>query len=267
MALVNNSMPQSGTARDDNRLAILLAWVALSVIAADFLLIPMRSYALLQSWLLEHSPGFVYSSLAEAATAGRQAGPWWASLVPSLWWALGTLVLWVLIPHWCYSPVGDRRIRVALPDRPRDLGVYLVMLLAMLPVLWLAAQRPDFARMYPLLSAARVNAWTWPTLIGWWSAYVTILFGTEYLFRGVLINALAPRLGWLSVGVSVIPYALIHAHKPMPEAFGAIVAGWVLGLLAWHTRSMLGGVFIHGAVAIAMDCFAMAATGRWPGGW
>jgi uncharacterized protein len=252
---------------DERRLAIVLGWIAVAVIVHDFLLIPMRSHVLLQPWLLAQSPGLVYNTLAEATTNGRAAGSWWASLVPSYWWAIGTLVCWVLVPNWLFPARLERRVHLAWPARGRDLGVYLAMLLAMLPVLWVASQRRDFSLTYPLLSAARVNVWTWPTLIGWWIAYVTILFGTEYLFRGVLINALAPKLGWLSVGVSVIPYALIHAHKPLPEAFGAIVAGWVLGVLAWQTRSMLGGVLIHGAVAISMDALAMTATGRWPTSW
>lgn len=256
-----------GSTPDERQLAGVLLWIAFAVMVNDFLLIPMRAHRILQPWLLEYSPGLVYRSLAEAVASGRQAGPWWGSLLPSLWWALGTLLCWVLIPHWCWPSRLDRRVRLALPARRRDLGLYLAMYLVMLPVLWVASRRPDFATTYPLLSATRVNAWTWPTLLGWWGAYVTILFGTEYLFRGVLINVLAPRLGWLAVGVSVIPYALIHAHKPLPEAFGAIVAGWVLGLLAWQTRSMLGGVLIHGAVALSMDALAMTATGRWPVGW
>ena len=60
----------------------------------------------------------------------------------------------------------------------------------------------------------------------------------------------------------VIPYCMIHFHKPLPEVFGAIVAGIVLGWLALETRSLWGGVLLHVAVALSMDVAALVA-GPW----
>jgi len=60
----------------------------------------------------------------------------------------------------------------------------------------------------------------------------------------------------------VIPYALIHVHKPLPEALAAVVAGLVLGWLAVKTRSIWPGVLVHGSVALMMDVFALFHAGR-----
>ena len=50
---------------------------------------------------------------------------------------------------------------------------------------------------------------------------------------------------------------MIHFGKPMPETFAAIIAGFALGFLALRSRSFLWGVFLHFAVAITMDVFAL----------
>ena len=44
----------------------------------------------------------------------------------------------------------------------------------------------------------------------------------------------------------------------MPETFGAIGAGLILGTLAMRTRSIWGGVLIHVGVAMTMDVLALA---------
>ena len=59
----------------------------------------------------------------------------------------------------------------------------------------------------------------------------------------------------------VVPYALLHIHKPFPEAMGSIVAGLVLGMLALKTRSIWPGLVVHGGVALAMDWFALLRSG------
>jgi membrane protease YdiL (CAAX protease family) len=51
---------------------------------------------------------------------------------------------------------------------------------------------------------------------------------------------------------------MIHYGKPMPETFGAILAGLLLGTLAMRTRSIWGGVLIHIGVATTMDVMALA---------
>ena len=61
--------------------------------------------------------------------------------------------------------------------------------------------------------------------------------------------------------MSTIPYAVVHYAKPFPEAMGAVVAGLVLGWLALRTRTIVGGVIVHGTIALAMDLLALWRRG------
>jgi membrane protease YdiL (CAAX protease family) len=134
----------------------------------------------------------------------------------------------------------------------------------MIPALLLASRRGDFLNTYPLLHLAPGTPMTAGVLLGYWLCYATILFSTEFFFRGVLLFSLESRLGVHAVGLSVLPYCLIHVHKPFPEALGSIVAGYVLGTLALRTRSIGGGVIVHCAVALGMDALALVRNGEWP---
>jgi membrane protease YdiL (CAAX protease family) len=50
---------------------------------------------------------------------------------------------------------------------------------------------------------------------------------------------------------------MLHYHKPAAEAFAAIVAGLVLGEVAYRTRSIAGGVIVHIGVAATMEVLAL----------
>jgi uncharacterized protein len=221
----------------ENTILLTLLWVAVAVWFAEFVLIPMRT----RVWFPE----------------------WRGTITPFVWWAMGLLVTWVIVPALLLRRDGRLPFSIGLPRAMRGMTLYAGLIAAMVPVLFLASQRPDFATTYPLLKP--LAAFTWPLLLGYWTCYAVILFSTEYLFRGVLLFSLESRLGVSTVGVSVIPYCLIHAHKPLPEAFGSIIAGVVLGWLALRTRSIGGGAIVHCVVAIGMDMLALERRHAWPG--
>jgi uncharacterized protein len=223
------------TQADERRLLGLLAWSAAALIAAEFLLIPLRVRRLVPSWD--------------------------GTLRPFVWWAAGLLVLWVVVPTVIMRGKRSLPFSIALPRTRAGLALYGGLVAVMLPALLIASRDPAFLSTYPMLRPAPPLTWSAGTLVVYWLCYGTILFSTEYLFRGVLLFALEPRLGVASVGVSVLPYCLIHVHKPLPEAFGSIIAGFVLGYLALRTRSIGGGVLVHCVVAFTMDALALSRLG------
>ena len=59
----------------------------------------------------------------------------------------------------------------------------------------------------------------------------------------------------------VLPYALIHIHKPFPEAIGSIFAGLVLAHLALKGKSIWPGVVLHMMIAVSMDFLGLWNSG------
>ena len=76
-----------------------------------------------------------------------------------------------------------------------------------------------------------------------------------------MLFTLEKRFGWNAIFVMVVPYCMIHFHKPAPECFGAIIAGVVLGALALRLRTWVGGAVLHCLVAFTMDYLAAQRAG------
>jgi len=90
--------------------------------------------------------------------------------------------------------------------------------------------------------------------------YALQFFGVEFFFRAFLTRGLAPIAGAASIFIALVPYCMIHFPKPMPEAFGSIITGIVLATIAMRTKTIWGGVFVHVAVAVAMDAMSILAA-------
>ena len=118
----------------------------------------------------------------------------------------------------------------------------------------------DAASIAALRSAGR----SWSDLLMWEGLYIGQFVALEFFFRGFLVGGLGRYMGIFSVPVSVMPYMMIHFTKLLPEAAASVVAGFVLGYLAWETKSIWGGVCIHCAVAATMDLLALAHKSQLP---
>lgn len=140
----------------------------------------------------------------------------------------------------------------------RHLPLYVGMYFLMVPVIWFASKQPAFLNTYPFNQDAR-NGLT--DLLKWEAVYGLQFLGLEFFFRGFVVFCLARRFGVNAVFVMVVPYCMIHFHKPGLEAIASIGAGVILGVLAYRTRSIFGGVLIHFAVAVTMDVLAILGTG------
>jgi hypothetical protein len=241
--------PDADTPVGDPRLVALLAWSAIALTLAEFLAIPSRFRTLF--------PG----TAAAFAAAGA---PGWTALAPFAWWQLLNVPLWVLVPLWLARRAGASAFSLRPPGTLRDWAPYLALAALMVPLVAVASRLPGFLHTYPLLRPTSTSGWSWAVLLAFWALYATNLWTVECFFRGSLLFALEPRLGATAIGVTVLPYCLIHVHKPLPEALGSIVAGFVLGALALRTRRIGGGVFVHVAVALSMDVIALAATHAFP---
>ncbi len=179
-------------------------------------------------------------------------------LYSQLWWAFWTIVIYVPIPMLI--------IYFVFREKPKDYGfffrvkgkhlaLYIGMYLVVLPFVIYASTRTDFQSVYPFYRGAYQASMA--EFLTWEISYLLQFVALEFFFRGFLVIGLERYFGRLSVWVAVIPYGMIHFHKPVLEAAGAIIAGLVLGEVSRRTRSILGGVIAHGGVALTMDLLAL----------
>lgn len=177
------------------------------------------------------------------------------------YWALASLVLRVFIPLLI--------IVLVLKHSPKDYGyrvkgslqhvpIYLLLLIAVMPLVYLASTQGSFQDKYPFYDHAHLGGWH---LWGFEFFYFIQFFSLEAFFRGFLIFGLFRRFGYYAVLIMVIPYCMIHFNKPFTETIGAIFAGFALGVLALRSGSFLLGVLLHYAVALAMDLLALYYAG------
>jgi membrane protease YdiL (CAAX protease family) len=136
-----------------------------------------------------------------------------------------------------------------------------------LPAVIIASTTQAFRHTYPfyrMANRSHFDLWTWEAF------YAAQFLSLEIFFRGFLLQGLRKALGSNAIFVMIVPYCMIHYGKPLPETFGAIGAGLILGTVAMRTKSIWGGVLIHVGVAMTMDVFALRGcppigSNRWCG--
>jgi membrane protease YdiL (CAAX protease family) len=143
-------------------------------------------------------------------------------------------------------------------DTPGDYGVRTghwkpalilipVCLAAMALIQYWAGKMPEF-RSYYYMSAI-----DWPRLLLDAALY---MFAWEFLFRGYMLFGLEKSIGKNAIFVQSIPFVLLHFGKPFLETLACIPGGFVLGYVAYKTRSFLPCFVIHLGVYIGMIFFA-----------
>lgn len=143
-----------------------------------------------------------------------------------------------------------------------DIKPYFMILAIMVPIIGLAATQPSFTNYYPLVShIPNIQA---ETLLGKIRIFVYEFFygfdffANEFFFRGFIILAFA-RYGKAAILPMVCWYVFIHFGKPLGETISSFFGGLVLGVIAYETRSILGGVIVHIGIAFMMDIFGTIA--------
>lgn len=136
---------------------------------------------------------------------------------------------------------GDFRIGIKLS---------LIFLAIMLPLVWIFSSFPEFVRTYPQLVTVRDN---WIQFFIFEMALLVYVLAWEFIWRGFMLFGLKEKFGYYAIFIQMIPFLILHNGKPVPETFGAIIAGLALGLLAWRTRSVYYCVITHTGVMFGID--------------
>jgi hypothetical protein len=133
---------------------------------------------------------------------------------------------------------------------------YFIMLLIMVPLIAAASTQPDFLSMYPKLKGIRsfLNAHPSPLYAFLYELSYGIDFvGIELFFRGFLILAFVKWAGKDAILPMACFYCTIHFGKPLGECISSFFGGMILGVVTYHTRTILGGLMVHLGIAWLME--------------
>lgn len=117
---------------------------------------------------------------------------------------------------------------------------------------WFLSASPSFQHKYPMIQAV---AFDWRLFAVYEAFFLFYWVGWEYLWRGFLLFGTAHTFGRWSVFIQMLPFAALHAQKPMPEAYLSILGALVLGALVWRSCAFWVAVPIHAFQMFAMDLF------------
>jgi membrane protease YdiL (CAAX protease family) len=122
----------------------------------------------------------------------------------------------------------------------------VVCLAAMAPILYEASTMPEFRSYY------RIDAVDWSDLL---LNTALLMFAWEFLFRGYMLFGLEESIGKSAIFVQTIPFVLLHLGKPFLETLLCIPGGFILGYVAYRTRSVLPCFIIHFGMYVMMILF------------
>lgn len=138
-----------------------------------------------------------------------------------------------------------------------DLKPYFYMLIGMLPLIAWASFQGDFLNMYPVYQ--RIIPEGFSTTLGIFKVlFFELCYGvdfvmTEFFFRGFLILAFAKFVGRGCIMPMAAFYVFIHFGKPLGETMSSFIGGTILGIIAYESRSIIGGIIAHLGVAWLME--------------
>jgi len=133
---------------------------------------------------------------------------------------------------------------------------YLLMLLLMIPLIAVASTQADFLHTYPKLKHVQYlsdgDRPLWRYLL-YELSYGSDFFTIELFFRGFLILGFVKWAGKDAILPMAMFYCTIHFGKPLGECISSFFGGIILGVVTYHTRSILGGLIVHLGIAWMME--------------
>lgn len=129
---------------------------------------------------------------------------------------------------------------------------YLLLLMAMIPVIWIAGLGSEFQQVYPKLKALGSSS-SWAIKLLFELSYGLDFFTIELFFRGFLILAFIKYAGKDAILPMAVFYCTIHFGKPVAECISSFFGGILLGVIVYYTRSIWGGLILHLGIAWMME--------------
>ncbi|MBC7947295.1 MAG: CPBP family intramembrane metalloprotease [Chitinophagaceae bacterium] len=170
------------------------------------------------------------------------------------WPALLVIIVFLLFLIW--KTFHSDQPFYGVKTREIDWKPYVIMLLIMVPLVAIASTQADFLAVYPKLKL--ITEVSFEELSWWHKLLFELSYGTDFItielfFRGFLILAFVKWAGKDAILPMACFYCTIHFGKPIGECISSFFGGLVLGVVVYHTRSILGGLMVHLGIAWMME--------------
>lgn len=137
---------------------------------------------------------------------------------------------------------------------------YFFLILLMLPLLIAASFLPDFQKSYPRYrdyhEYVELGVHQWQTIGFYELSYGFSFLTIEFIMRGVFVLGSAYFIGPKAILPMAALYVSIHFGKPLGEAISSFFGGYILGILAYYSKNIYGGVITHLGIAWIMELLA-----------
>lgn len=137
------------------------------------------------------------------------------------------------------------------------LKVYGLVYVALVPLFVAVSFTPQFLSFYPKMNITfcqgAFDCADWQLISIFELCYANDFLGVESMFRGALVIGLARWLGPRAVIPMALTYMSIHLGKPDLEMCSSVIGGYLLGILAYRTRHLWGGITIHLGIAMIFE--------------
>lgn len=169
----------------------------------------------------------------------------------------GVVIYTVFLSLFYFFVEKDKNNFYGLTTRGFNWRPYAIMLLIMVPLIALAATQPDFLKAYPRFKTHYFKVDYWYYFRLYEPFYMMGFIMIEWLFRGFLIIGLVHLLGHRAILPAAAFYCVFHFGKPLGECISSFFGGYILGVFAYYSRSIWGGIIVHMGIALLMDLAAL----------
>ena len=179
-------------------------------------------------------------------------------LVGSFFFRSVFILMSLCVFHWA---VTGRVGLFGLHRSRKYLRVYALIYIMLLPLFLLVSFTPQFLEFYPKMQITYYDgAFGWDKLriaALFELCYANDFFAVESMFRGAMVIGLARWLGPRAVLPMAVTYMCVHLGKPDLELCSSIIGGYILGILAYRTHHLWGGIIIHLGIAMFFELIGM----------
>lgn len=150
-----------------------------------------------------------------------------------------------------------------LSTRNTDFRPYLILLVLVVVGIGIASFLSDLTNYYPRYIPSGGERFSekhelapWIPMLIYEGVYGADFVNVELFFRGFLVIGFSRILGGQAVLAMIGSYMFLHYGKPITEAISSVFGGYLLGILAFYSKRIWGGVILHVALAWSMEFFA-----------